>query len=124
MSCSFLSQVDRHFAGAIDPGSEHRLREHLSDCTTCRLRYERRLLIPDLNVKARGAEQRLGQAMGLGSRARWGQASVFGAMLVGAVAAVMLFVSSTAHKPADAGFVARGGTATRSRSMVPELHVF
>src|SRR5262249_55391412 len=123
VSCGFSRQVDRHFAGSIDPRSEHSLREHLADCEYCRTRYERRLLIGRLDPRARGAEERLGRGLGVApARSPWMGLGI----AVAATAAALLVLGPrtlhTARVAPDSEFQKRGGKVTKS--VIPELQVF
>jgi len=65
-TCEITRLVDAHFAGAIDPHDERRLREHLTDgCAICDERYRRRLLFAKLSGGGGlSAEDRIGRSLG------------------------------------------------------------
>src|SRR5262249_50726624 len=112
VSCGFTSRVDRHFAGSIHPASERALREHLIDCEACRGRYERRLMLERLDPHPRGAQDRLGQALGLHSPdTRW---LGFTAAFAAAAAALILLVPRAPHPE----FMARG------KKLLPQVSIF
>jgi hypothetical protein len=64
----FFRRIDAHFARAISSAEERELRLHLPECATCRLYYERHLLIEKLDpaAEASGAEARIAAGLGLG----------------------------------------------------------
>ena len=62
------SLLDAHFAGAISPSGERRLREHLPHCESCRERYDRHLLLAELDPAAKTSRERLQIGLGLDAR--------------------------------------------------------
>src|SRR3712207_2020306 len=64
--CDSTRLVDAHFGrGGLPPRRERALREHLPGCTTCRARYERHLLLAEVDRSIPGAQERLARGLGL-----------------------------------------------------------
>ena len=109
--CTATHRVDRHFDGTLPPSEEHEMREHLPACTGCRARYERRLLLAELDPATLSAKDRIGRGLGLAKpapialAARWGAP----ATALAIAAAVLLFFGSRALRTQDSEFTARGG---------------
>ncbi len=112
-SCREIERVDRHFARRLSTEEERAMREHLPGCAACRARYERHLVLEELDPDAPGAQARLAAGLGLEEPQR---ASVyrFAAPIsaIVAVAAAILLVLGRPWSAGDAGFTARGGGAT------------
>ena len=135
--CIDSALVDAHFEGRISAEQEARLRAHLSECSSCRAYYERRVLLATLDPSALGAEDRLAIALGLGPSAE--ASGAHRARLVGnpspdrapakarlvaivgivAAAAVLVLWILAAKRPDD-GFASRGGRV----SGAPYVRVF
>ncbi len=64
--CASSKLVDSHFAGRIAPSAERRLRDHLDLCKACRARYERWLVLAEIDSRVLPRAARL--AIGLGLR--------------------------------------------------------
>jgi hypothetical protein len=60
--------IDAHFTGTISPEDERNMREHLPECRACRERYERRLILADLDPESVTSEVRIGRGLGLVGR--------------------------------------------------------
>lgn len=100
--------VDRHFAGRISPRGERALREHLPACEACRRRYERHLLLAELDPQALGSEERLGRGLGLRpGRRGLALGPVLTLAAAGAACAALLWFALPGRLPG--GFTARGG---------------
>jgi hypothetical protein len=117
--CAEQKRVDAHFEGTLAPSDEHAMREHLPECAVCNKRYERFLLLEQIDPSAAlGAEERIGRGLGLGQRAptwaRW--AAPVAALSM--AAAVLLFLGLRGTTPSDAGFTARGGGDPLGSSVV------
>lgn len=107
--CLMTARVDRHFARTLAPAGERAMREHLPTCTECRARYEKQLLLEQLDPDAAGPQARIASGRGMGEArplAR-GAAPLMGALAVAAMIA-FLFIRPSGRDP-DAGFTARGG---------------
>ena len=107
--CLMTARVDRHFARALDPAGERAMREHLPTCAECRTRYDKQLLLEQLDPDAAGPQARLASGLGLGEARPLARriAPLTGAI---AVAAMLAFVvTRPSGLPVDAGFTARGG---------------
>jgi hypothetical protein len=63
--CRRVGLVDKHFAARISVSEERELRAHLADCASCRSRYERWLLLVELDRTMPSAAHRLGVGLGL-----------------------------------------------------------
>jgi hypothetical protein len=116
--CAEQRRIDRHFEGTLTPSEEHAMREHLPACGGCRARYERQLLLAELDPAALRAEDRLGRGLGIRGRApaaaRWGGPAAALAM----AAALLLFLGFRGTRPVDGGFTARGAGDEPSGSSV------
>lgn len=114
-ACPLLGLVDAHFAGSIRPAQEQRMRQHLPDCPACRRRYERQLLLAELDPSAPDAKTRL--ARGLGLRLSRPLPSwlpslrlpAVGMALATAAAVCLLLVLPRGTSATEEGFTARGG---------------
>lgn len=108
-ACAERGRVDAHFDGTLAPAEEHAMREHLPTCAMCTARYERLLVLAELDPTSPTSEARIGRGLGIGRPApaslRWG--APLGALAL--AAAVLLFFGSRAMKPDESGFTARGG---------------
>lgn len=106
MSCIESKQVDDHFAGALGPKAEHRLREHLPGCEKCRARYERHVLLERLRPTRAAAKERLAHSLGMRRAPKpwfaWPRVQL---AFAGAALALLILVV----RPGDPGFRARGG---------------
>jgi hypothetical protein len=115
--------VDRHFAGGLRGGAERRLRAHLPDCARCRARYERHLLLAEVDPAAPTAEERLGRALGLTGAASRGaprpspwRTWLPGLAMAAAAGLALLVLAPRAPAPdAGEGFTARGGSGVVDR---------
>jgi len=90
-TCPQGALVDRHFALRLGVEEERLLRAHLPDCSDCRARYERHLVLARLTPGAPTPEQRL--ALGLGIRAAGHTARGRAVLLTVAAAAVLALVA-------------------------------
>ena len=107
--CSMTTLVDRHFAARIRPADEHALREHLPGCDTCRMRYDRRLLLAGVDPMVPGIETRLAVGLGLRPRRRRAGATVAMGTLAACLAgAAVVLLAVMARPTGERGFVARG----------------
>ena len=107
--CTKKHQVDRHFDGTLAPSEEREMREHMPGCDACRARYERFLLLEQLDPTALRAEDRIGRGLGIKKPTplpmRWGAPAVAALAMA---AALLLFFGSRATKGPNDGFTARG----------------
>jgi len=102
--CPSRSLVDRHFNGAISPVAEHVLRGHLAGCPGCRERYERYLLLGQLDPRMPSSEERLARGLGLSRRrSAWPRSAV---LVLGLAAAVLLVLQPRARD--QPSYLARG----------------
>ncbi|HEY8079695.1 MAG TPA: hypothetical protein VIF62_36445 [Labilithrix sp.] len=89
------------------------MREHLPTCAACRARYEKHLLLEELDPDAPGAEARIAAGLGLEEPR---QAKVYRfaapALAVLALAAAIFLVVGKPWHAGDGGFTARGADAT------------
>ncbi|MBI5543911.1 MAG: hypothetical protein HY901_08500, partial [Deltaproteobacteria bacterium] len=109
--CALRKDIDRHFAGSIEPSAERALREHLPGCPECHRYYERHLLLARLDPQALDAKARLGAGLGVPVRrssSRWFFLPASGLALAAAAAAVLV-VASPRSTTESGDFVARGG---------------
>lgn len=107
--CPSRGLVDRHFRGTIEPRRELQLRAHLGTCESCHCRYERYLLLAQLDHSIPSAEDRLAFALGLAPRRRtW-----FRPVAV-AVGFATVLVALCLWPVAQPAYVARGGEAVDS----------
>jgi hypothetical protein len=118
VACLEQVRVDRHFDGTLAPSDEHAMREHLPGCPACTARYERRLLLEQLDPGALGAQERLARGLGLGAArpvagASAARRSVPVLAALAMAAALLLFFGSRALRSPDDGFTARGGGGER-----------
>lgn len=118
--CRSEKLVTRHFRGAITPGAERKLREHLPACASCKKTYERQRLWAELDPKAPSAEERLARGLGLSLRPR--RAWLPLASVAVAMAAAAAFVIWPAQRRSEAEFVARGAASETAQK--PALFVY
>jgi hypothetical protein len=116
--CAEQGRVDRHFEGTLAPSEERAMREHLPGCALCMARYERQLLLEELDPGARGPEDRIARGLGIGTSApgamRWAAPAAALAM----AAALLLFLGFRGLKPPDGEFTARGGNDAAGSSVL------
>jgi hypothetical protein len=122
-TCAQQRLVDGHFDSGLDPSSEHRLREHLLDCVSCRERYQRQLLLARLDPVAPDAQFRLARGLGLpsGTPSMWQWFSMpsfelrRASFAVAGLAALALVLVIAGHGRTNTnaldGYEARGGHA-------------
>jgi hypothetical protein len=115
MTCRHQRLVDRHFGRGLGRRRERALREHLPACAACRSRYERQLLLAELDPRRPDAQVRLGRALGIhrpAIRARaWGP----GLAVAAAVAIGLVWWAARPRLPETATFAARGAGDGASR---------
>ncbi len=106
--CLMTARVDRHFAHTLDPAGERAMREHLPTCVPCRARYDKHLLLEQLDPDAAGPQARIASGLGFAQARPLARraAPLMGAMAVAAMLALLL--TRPSGLPADAGFTARG----------------
>jgi hypothetical protein len=96
--------VDAHFAGRRSRADEVALRAHLPLCEACRRRYDRHLVLAELDPRAPTAEDRLGRGLGLGrvtpARSRW---FVLGPLATAAVVLALWWPSARRDAPVTRG---------------------
>ncbi len=120
MSCASCALVDRHFAGTIAPHDERVLRSHLAGCAVCRERYDRYLVLAQLDRRIPSAEDRLARGLGLG-RVRHARSRTM-ALAFGLAAACAVIAVIVVRAPAPEGELrARGGPIATTE---PELYVY
>jgi hypothetical protein len=116
--CAELRRVDAYFDGTLALPEEQAMRAHLPGCAACTARYERHLLLEELDPVAPGAEARIARSLGIGGPGaggfRW-QAPVAALAMA---AALLLFASFRGGRPLDAGFTARGGDDATGGSVI------
>ena len=121
--CTATHRVDRHFDGTLSASEEHAMREHLPACTGCRARYERRLLLAELDPAALSAKDRIGRGLGLAKpapialAARWGAP----AMAFAVAAAVLLFFGNPGGRDREVHQRATGRIVTMNFSTSPPV---
>jgi hypothetical protein len=105
--CPVTKSVDRHFAGSISAAEERAMREHLPGCSECLARYNRQLVLSELDPHHLEPEERIGHGLGLGrSRVKTYVAAGVGALAVAAT--VFLFVHGLPRAGERDRFAARG----------------
>jgi hypothetical protein len=96
-----------HFAGRIAPSEERSMRQHLGGCAQCRRRYERHLLLAELEPNALVPQERIGR--GLGVLRRGGPARpIAGALMATAAVCGLVALLRPSGPTADSEFAARG----------------
>jgi hypothetical protein len=124
--CLMTARVDRHFARTLDPAGERAMREHLPTCGPCRARYEKQLLLEQLDPDAVGPEARIASGLGIGS----GSAArpllrtatpLMGALALAAAIAFLVLRPAGPGSPLDTGFTARGGADSSASSASDDL---
>ncbi len=120
--CDSMRLVDAHFSrGGLSPRRERVLREHLPTCVTCRARYERHLLLAEVDRSIPTAQERLARGLGLAapaSRDRGWRAPLALALALG-LGTLVLVPRLVAPPRADEGFTPRGGTEARGPATAP-----
>jgi hypothetical protein len=109
--CLMTARVDRHFARSLDPAGERAMREHLPTCAQCRARYEKQLLLEQLDPDAAGPQARIASGLGIGGArpALRAAAPFMGALALAAAICFLVLRPGGAGSPLDTGFTARGG---------------
>lgn len=107
--CPSHRLVDQHFAGTIAPANERELRAHLGACASCRLRYERFLLLARFDHRIRSAEDRLAHGLGLRAHRRARSSPMVVALGLAAALAIVLL-----QRPDPPAYLARGGVVVES----------
>jgi hypothetical protein len=110
--CLRTARVDQHFARNLDPAGERQLREHLPTCAHCRARYEKQLLLEQLDPDAAGPQARIASGLGIGAPRPLMRllAPAAGALALAAVVAFLLVRPAGSSLDPNAGFTARGGS--------------
>lgn len=119
--CDSTRLVDAHFGRrGLPPKRERALREHLPGCATCRARYERHLLLAEVDRSLPGAQERLARGLGLpdAPRARTWPVPLGFALALG-LCALVLVPRLAAPPTADEGFTSRGGTEAHGPAAEP-----
>lgn len=124
-SCVHRARVDRHFDGTLPPEEERAMREHLPGCAACTARYERHLVLEQIDPDALGARDRIGRGLGFAEERaagdavglpkaapRWTRVAPLAVGALAAAAAALLFVGTRGDRRPDQGFQARGGDGT------------
>ena len=121
--CLMTARVDRHFARTLDPAGERAMREHLPTCSPCRARYEKQLLLEQLDPDAVGPEARIASGLGLGTpRLLLHTATpLMGALALAAAIAFLVLRPAGPGSPLDTGFTARGGADSSASSTSDDL---
>jgi hypothetical protein len=122
-ACPLLGLVDAHFAGHIRPAQEQRMRQHLPDCPACRRRYERQLLLAELDPSAPDAKTRLAKGLGLrlSRPAPAFRMPAFGMALATAAALCLVLLLPRGPSVTEDGFTARGGGGQPAEAAPPML---
>jgi len=108
-----LRAVDRHFTGSISPVQERALRAHLPDCARCTRRYQRQLLLAELDPRIPSAEDRLARGLGLvAPRRRRAPFVALSLLALGTTAVALALFVVTARTPPE-------GVAMRARGAGP-----
>ncbi|PTL84998.1 hypothetical protein [Vitiosangium sp. GDMCC 1.1324] len=115
-ACDSTRLVDAHFGRrGLPPRDERALREHLPGCATCRARYERHLLLAEVDRSIPDARERLARGLGLAAAPRARTWPVpLGLTLALGVVALVLVPRLGVPPTADEGFTPRGGTEAHS----------
>jgi hypothetical protein len=101
------AQIDAHFAGRLSPPDERRMRGHLGVCARCRRRYERHMLMAELDPGALDAHDRIGRGLGVLGRASPMRQAVV-ALLAAAAVVALVTALRPAPSPALGEFASRG----------------
>jgi hypothetical protein len=125
--CDSTHLVDAHFGRrGLPPRRERALREHLPGCATCRARYERHLLLAEVDRSIPTAQERLARGLGLSAapRARtWPMP--LGLALALSLGALVLVPRLGTPPTADEGFTPRGGAEAHAPvARPPALEVY
>lgn len=116
--------IEAHFVGRISPDKEREMREHLAQCGACTRRYERRLLLAELDPSALDARERIGRGLGILRPARPVRPLV-GAMMAAAalcgLAAIMRPASLTPYSPTRE-LMARGSPQPEQTASLEVYH--
>lgn len=116
--CAQQRRVDHHFEGTLAPSEEREMREHLTGCVDCHARYQRQLLLEQLDPAALRAQDRIGRGLGIGRVAatsvRWRAPLAALALAAG----LLLFLGFRGVRSPDSGFTARGGEDHASGSVL------
>ncbi|MFY0562883.1 anti-sigma factor family protein [Archangium lansingense] len=110
--CDSTRLVDAHFGRrGLPPRRERALREHLPGCATCRARYERHLLLAEVDRSIPDARERLARGLGLAAAPRTRTWPVqLGLAFALGLCALVLVPRLGASPTVDEGFTPRGGT--------------
>jgi hypothetical protein len=101
------AQIDAYFAGRLSPRDERRMRDHVGDCARCRRRYERHMLMAQLDPEALDARERIGRGLGVLVRPQPMRQVAIGLLAAAAVVALVTALRPAAS-PALGEFAARG----------------
>src|SRR5260370_17283220 len=96
--------MDAHFAARAGPDAARALFAHLAGCAHCRRRYDRHLLLAEIDPRAPSDEARLAHSLGLAPRPRRRWQWMAAASMTLAAACVLLLLPLRGHE-----FAARGG---------------
>jgi hypothetical protein len=113
MTCEHQRLVDRHFGRGLGRRRERALREHLPACAACRGRYERHLLLAELDPRRPAAQVRLGRALGIHRPAI--RARAWAPALAAAAAIGLAWWATRPRPPESSTFAARGAGDGASR---------
>jgi hypothetical protein len=115
MTCQRQRLVDRHFGRGLGRRGERALREHLPACAACRGRYERRLLLAELDPRRPAAQDRLGRALGIHRPASRARAWAPGLAIAAAAAIGLAWWAARPRPPQTSTYAARGAGDGASR---------
>jgi hypothetical protein len=104
-TCARASLVDAHFAGDISCRGERRLRAHLQACSSCHARYERWLVLAELDPGVPSRADRIAVGLGLPARSPLSsavQAAWFLAATTGSLSLVLVASHERARDPETA----------------------
>jgi hypothetical protein len=88
--CALSKLVDLHFSGRIAPRAERQLRCHLDICEACRDRYDRWLVLAEIDSAVPSRTERLAVGLGLRLPSHQNRTRSLGAVVAAALAGVGL----------------------------------
>ncbi len=113
---SCRADIAAHFAGRISPDGERKMRAHLTRCAPCTRRYERHLLLAELEPSALDAQERLGRGLGV-LRRTVPTRTAAGAWMAAAALCGLAAIARPASLVPQGEFVARGSPPREETSL-------